>query len=135
MFDSVRVRLTLWYTGFLALILLALSVGTYFALARTTLRSTDASLTELADTFRGELQKELKNQTGSDQLRAAANEEISEFRFQDHLFAVLDPAPEISPPHQNLSPENGHNRPRYSTRFSRLLRFGLSSGRSNNQIE
>ena len=34
-FDSIRTRLTLWYVGVLALVLLAFSIGVYAMLARS----------------------------------------------------------------------------------------------------
>jgi hypothetical protein len=44
MLESVRVRLTLWYTGVLALVLIVLSLSTYFILRRTTAQRVDSSL-------------------------------------------------------------------------------------------
>jgi two-component system OmpR family sensor kinase len=90
MFDSIRVRLTLWYTGFLALILIGFSFGTYFVLARITLRRTDAALTELGGAFRGAIQQELADHKDPNALRSAASETLQEFRLRDHLFAVFD---------------------------------------------
>ncbi len=49
MLDSVRVRLTLWYTGLLALFLVLLSLITYFIFWRSTLRRTDSNLVELSE--------------------------------------------------------------------------------------
>jgi heavy metal sensor kinase len=44
MFDSVRVRLTLWYLALLALVLIAFSSGVYFLLAQSLYDRLDASL-------------------------------------------------------------------------------------------
>ena len=44
MFDSMRIRLTLWYTGVLALVLVAFSLGVYTLLARNLYRRLDGSL-------------------------------------------------------------------------------------------
>src|ERR1700681_3163264 len=90
MFDSIRVRLTMWYTGFMALILIGFSFGTYFVLARITLRRTDTALTELGGAFRGAIQQELADQKDPAALRSAAAETLQEFRLRDHLFAVFD---------------------------------------------
>ena len=94
MFDSVRVRLTLWYTGVLALVLICLSAGTYWLVARTTDRRTFISLAEISEGFLTTLQAEYKDQlgenSGGDPLRAAAQESVEEFRLRDHRFAVLD---------------------------------------------
>ena len=56
MFDSVRIRLTLWYTGVLALVLVCLAVGTYYLVARTTERRTFISLAEISQGFLTTLQ-------------------------------------------------------------------------------
>ena len=94
MFDSVRVRLTLWYTCVLGLVLICLSAGTYWLVARTTERRTFISLAEISQGFLTTLQSEYKDQVkesaGPDALRAAAQESVEEFRLRDHRFAVLD---------------------------------------------
>jgi two-component system, OmpR family, sensor kinase len=94
MFDSVRVRLTLWYTGVLALVLICLAAAMYWALDRTMARRTDASLAETSDGFISTLQAEyndqLKENPSGDALLAAAQESVQEFRLRDHRFAVLD---------------------------------------------
>ncbi|MBA2340823.1 MAG: sensor histidine kinase, partial [Pyrinomonadaceae bacterium] len=51
MFDSVRARLTLWYTGVLALVLVAFAVTSYFFLDHTLDQRTDNSLAEMARAF------------------------------------------------------------------------------------
>lgn len=96
MFESIRARLTLWYTAVLALLLVAVAAGTYLLLARATRRRTDASLAELAGAFHTTLEAEWKDQTpGPDRLRSAAQEAVTEFYFRDHIFGVLDPAGNI----------------------------------------
>jgi heavy metal sensor kinase len=95
MFDSVRVRLTLWYTGVLALVLICLAVATYWLVARTTERRTFISLAEISEGFLTTLQSEYKdqlNEHAADPLRAAAEESVMEFRLRDHRFAVVDSA-------------------------------------------
>jgi hypothetical protein len=51
MFDSVRVRLTLWYTAVLAVVLVVLSLITYFIFWQSTVQRTDANLAELSNAF------------------------------------------------------------------------------------
>ena len=95
MSDSVRVRLTLWYTGVLALVLICLAAATYWLVARTTDRRTFISLAEISEGFLTTLQSEYKDQLSehpADPLRAAAEESVMEFRLRDHRFAVLDSA-------------------------------------------
>jgi heavy metal sensor kinase len=90
MFDSVRVRLTLWYTVVLALVLVALSLITYFIFWRSTVQRTDASLAELSDAFLTTLDAEENDQTGPDSLKHAAQVAITEHRFRDHVFAIFE---------------------------------------------
>ncbi len=51
MLDSVRTRLTLWYTGVLALVLILFAVSAYLFLARTLNSGTNDSLVKAADSF------------------------------------------------------------------------------------
>ena len=44
MLDSIRTRLTLWYTGVLALVLVALFVTTYLVFLRSVQRRMDTDL-------------------------------------------------------------------------------------------
>jgi heavy metal sensor kinase len=90
MLDSVRVRLTLWYTGVLALVLIVLSVLTYFIFWRSTLQRTDANLSELSEGFLTTLDAEVKDQSGPNSLKLAGQVAITEHRFRDHVFAIFD---------------------------------------------
>ena len=94
MLDSVRVRLTLWYTGVLALLLVFLSAGTYWLVALTMERRTYIAMAEISQGFLATFQSEYKNQSrekaGAEALHAAALEAANEFRLRDHRFAVLD---------------------------------------------
>jgi heavy metal sensor kinase len=96
MFDSVRVRLTFLYTGVLALVLIFLSAGAYWLIARTMERRTYISLSEISQgfltTLQSEYKGELKARAGPEALRAAASQAADEFRLRDHRFAVLDSA-------------------------------------------
>jgi heavy metal sensor kinase len=58
MFSSVRVRLTLWYTGVLALVLVVFALGGYFFLSFTLSRRTDDALAEMANAFAATLANE-----------------------------------------------------------------------------
>jgi heavy metal sensor kinase len=90
MLDSVRVRLTLWYTAVLTLVLIVLSLITYFIFWRSTLQRTDVNLSELSEAFLTTLDAEVKDQSGPDSLRLAAQVAITEHRFRDHVFAIID---------------------------------------------
>ncbi len=49
MFDSIRTRLTLWYMGVLALVLILFSIGIYVMLARNIYRDLDSNLNATID--------------------------------------------------------------------------------------
>src|SRR5256885_16385931 len=66
MLDSVRVRLTLWYTAVLTLVLIALSTITYFIFWRSTVQRTDVNLAELSEAFLTTLDAEVNDQSGPD---------------------------------------------------------------------
>jgi two-component system, OmpR family, sensor kinase len=90
MLDSVRVRLTFWYTTVLALVLLLVAGVTYLIYSRNSWQRTDSDLIELSDAFVTTLQAELKDQQGPETLRTAGIEAILEHRFRDHIYIVLD---------------------------------------------
>src|SRR5258705_10468467 len=92
MLDSVRVRLTLWYTGLLALFLVLLSLITYFSFWRSTLQRTDSNLAELSEAFLSTVQAEMLDSHGPDAPRLAVQEAIVEHHYRDHVFAVFDPS-------------------------------------------
>ena len=113
MFDSVRVRLTLWYTGVLALVLICLSAGTYWLVEGATARRIDLSLAEISEGFIATLQSEYNdqlNEKAADPLRAAAQESVEEFRLRDHRFAVLDSAGNVLVENQALPARRGRAR-------------------------
>ncbi len=90
MLDSVRVRLTFWYTTVLALVLILVAAVTYLIYSRNSRQRTDSDLVELSDAFVTTLQAELKDQQGPESLKTAGIEAILEHRFRDHIFIVLD---------------------------------------------
>ena len=102
MLDSVRVRLTLWYTGVLAVFLIVLSVASYLVFWRSTLQRTDSNLSELSDAFLTTVQAELQDSTGPLAPKLAATEAIIEHRFRDHVFVVLDPEGKVLVSSQDL---------------------------------
>jgi heavy metal sensor kinase len=90
MFESVRVRLTLWYTGALVLVLVVLSFATYFMFRRTMAQRVDGSLVEIGDAFLTTLRAELRDEAGPASFANAAQEAMIEHRFRDQLYAILD---------------------------------------------
>jgi heavy metal sensor kinase len=111
MLDSVRVRLTLWYTGGLALVVIFLCLGAYWLVALTMDRRTFISLAEISQGFLATLQSEYKNEfnktSGPEALHAAAVAAANEFRLRDHRFAVLDSAGNVLAENQALSGSQG----------------------------
>ena len=104
MLDSVRVRLTLWYTAVLTLVLIVLALITYFIFWRSTLQRTDANLSELCEAFLTTLDAEVKDQSGPDSLKLAGQVAINEHRFRDHVFAIFDDAGNIVVSSQDVPP-------------------------------
>jgi heavy metal sensor kinase len=90
MFDSIRVRLTLWYTLVLALVLVFLAVSTYLLYGRSLAQRTDSSIVELSQAFATTFTAELGDSADADGPRTAARVAMVEHRFRHTLFALLD---------------------------------------------
>ena len=132
MFESVRVRLTFWYVGVLALFLVVLSLGTYFIFWRSTVQRTDSDLSELSDAFLTTLRAELRDSPGPEALKLAAEAAIVEHRFRDHVFAILDSTGGILISSEDLPSEESVPRGLFSSEsFRRLIdaSFSSSSGK------
>jgi two-component system, OmpR family, sensor kinase len=90
MLDSVRGRLTAWYSLVLALVLICLAVLTYFLYGHDISKRTDSDLTQLSDAFLTTFRAELTEQTGVDAVKSAGHEAMLEHRFRGTYFALLD---------------------------------------------
>lgn len=90
MFESVRVRLTLWYTAVLTLVFLVVAAASYFLFWQNIQQRTDSNLAELSSAFLTTLNAEMEDQNGAEMLREAALAAIEEHRFRDYVFVVLD---------------------------------------------
>ena len=55
MFDSIRIRLTIWYLTVLALVMIAFAALAYFSIQRVLARETDNNLVEMAENFTAEV--------------------------------------------------------------------------------
>jgi len=66
MLDSVRLRLTVWYTAAVAVVLILLACLTYFLYARNIAQRTDSNLVELTDAFTTTFNAELPAEICSD---------------------------------------------------------------------
>ena len=113
MLDSVRVRLTLWYSIVLGIVLILLAVLTYAIYKRNIMQRSDANLAELADAFATTFASELPDHIGADAVKEAARESMMEHRFRDTIFVVVDPTghllisslelPGADPQHEHIS--------------------------------
>jgi heavy metal sensor kinase len=84
--NSLRARLTLWYVGVLALVLVALCLGAYFAARRMLYQRLDASLVSTLDEAVRVLQQQARN--GDPGFAARALETL---HYPNRALALLDP--------------------------------------------
>jgi heavy metal sensor kinase len=89
----MRARLTLWYTGVLALVLVLFSVVTYMYLVRAAQRRTDYSLEEAANTVISTVNTEANDEGLS--ADDAAKEAVGTFHSSDRAVTVYDERNEI----------------------------------------
>ena len=92
MLDSIRTRLTLWYTAVLTVVLVALSLVTSLVFLRNLERRMDADLRQLAEAFLVTVRAELQQQSGPDTFQVALRTAIVEHHFRDHVYGVVDSA-------------------------------------------
>lgn len=71
MFNSIRVRLTIWYLGILALIIVAFASAVYLLVERNLSRTTDENLAEWARNLETDLRKEETDLAAERRLREA----------------------------------------------------------------
>lgn len=134
MLDSIRTRLTLWYTGVLALVIVVLCGVAYFIFWRSAVRRTDLNLVELSNSFLVTLRAELGDQTGPGDFQTAAQEAMDEHHFRDTLYVIADETAKtiLSSP-ENPSPNGSPKRPRKpvltSTSFRHFLAASVQSER------
>jgi two-component system OmpR family sensor kinase len=97
MLDSVRVRLTVWYSAVLAVVLFLVSVTTYLIVRKTSMERTDEDLAVLADSFLVTFQAELADDPSShaSAILSAARQSMVEHRSNSDAFVVLAPGREI----------------------------------------
>lgn len=95
--DSVRVRLTVWYSAVLAVVLVLVCATTYLIVQKTSMRRTDEDLSVLADSFLVTFQAELADATNLEgsAVLSAARQSMVEHRSNSDAFVVLAPGGEI----------------------------------------
>src|SRR5262252_2462355 len=89
MINSVRIRLTLWYTAAMAAVLIVLAAATYFVLGKNVVRRADAQAIELADSFLTTVNAELRDVGKPDSGEEGIAAAIAEHKFNDVVFAVF----------------------------------------------
>jgi two-component system OmpR family sensor kinase len=96
MLDTLRARLTFWYSLILAVFLLMFSLTSYLLFSRAADRRTDADLADIGNSFLVTFQDELKDPDNSGGLQDAARQATLEHRVRDTVFFILDPEGEIA---------------------------------------
>jgi two-component system OmpR family sensor kinase len=91
MVDSVRIRLTLWYTAAMTIVLVVLAAATYLVLRENVVRRADANAIELADSFLSTVSAELGALAGPNRVDIGIAAAFSEHRFRDVVFVVFNP--------------------------------------------
>jgi heavy metal sensor kinase len=86
--QSMRVRLTLWYTGILALVLIAFAAATYIYFVRVSAQKTDDALMDSSDLVAASLRSELGE--GTERGAQTVREVVNDFRFRDREVVVFD---------------------------------------------
>src|SRR5882724_2426548 len=109
MLNSVRIRLTLWYTAAMTIVLVVLAGATYFVLRENVVRRADANAMELADSFLTTVNAELGDATKPDSVDEGIAAAISEHRFRDVVFVVFDPQGDL------LGVSESYRQPGHST--------------------
>ncbi len=104
MLNSVRLRLTLWYTAAMTLILIAIAASTYFVIRQNIVRRADGQAIELADSFLSTVNAEMRDSANPESIDAGVSAAISEHRFRDVVFLVFDEKGDLLGAPQNYQP-------------------------------
>jgi two-component system OmpR family sensor kinase len=96
MLDTLRARLTLWYSVILAIFLLLFGLTSYLLFSRAADRRTDADLTELANSYLVTFQDEINDPDNSSGMQSAVQLSMIEHRVRDSAFFIVDPGGKIA---------------------------------------
>ncbi len=88
MLDSIRLRLTLWYLGVLAAIIIAFAAVTYFLVVNDLQKQTDANLSEMAQNFQANLEYELEGVKDKSEIEVEIISAVGEASFHNFIFVV-----------------------------------------------
>jgi heavy metal sensor kinase len=113
MLDSVRVRLTVWYSAVLAVVLVLVSMTTYFIVRKTSMQRTDSDMQTLADSFLVTFHAELEDAQGtkSSAVLSAADQSIIEHRSINDAFVVFENGGNIIANSNDISSAGARPRP------------------------
>jgi heavy metal sensor kinase len=90
-FDTIRIRLALWFTAILALALLIFVFSAYFFLDYTLRRQADRTLRELSNSFADVIESEDKEESAADSTGLnAAREALEDLSFRNYQIFVFD---------------------------------------------
>ena len=97
MLDSVRARLTVWYSSVLAVVLILVTATTYLIVRKTSMQRTDSDLEVLADSFLVTVHAELadSSETGTPAILSAVHQSMIEHHSNSDAFVVLGTGDEI----------------------------------------
>lgn len=118
MFNSAKMRLTLWYAGVLALVLALFAVLTYLLFAYTLQNQTNQTLSEIAGVFETTAIREFEDEDGAAGSRKggeAIRDAATELAFKDYQVFVFSPdnrliaATKIADSDTRISPETAES--------------------------
>ncbi|MEJ7698432.1 MAG: HAMP domain-containing protein [Pyrinomonadaceae bacterium] len=92
MFDSIRIKLTLWYAGVLAFLVIGFAALTYISVDRILLRETDENLLAMSKNFASAVISEESGEDDKPSPNEAIAEVIKEFKFRDFQIFVFSGA-------------------------------------------
>ncbi len=89
MFSSIRIKLTLWYTFAITIVIVVFSFLVYATFVGVLRSETDAGLTEMANNFVIAVNAEQNDEDKKPQGTENIAEALDAFRFRDYQFAVV----------------------------------------------
>src|SRR6266404_5929884 len=128
MLESMRAKLTLWYTGILALVLTVFAASTYIYLVRATAQRTDDSLMDSSDLVVANLKSELgesKRQAGQ-----IVREVVNDFRFRDRQVVVFGENRQVLAASEPPERERLARKWPIAEAFANLADLALNTGRA-----
>ena len=95
MFSSIRVKLTLWYTVVLTLVIIVFSTLIYFSFVSVLRAETDSNLAEMANNFVVAANAEQGDEEPNPRTSENINDAMDAFRFRDYQFVALSNLGEV----------------------------------------